>query len=125
MKILLYDVDSVLPNIALMKISTFHKNMGNDVELIRGESKSINIDYKKYDKGYASIIFTKNKKLIESFPWKAGGTGIDIDKKLPNNIEHLMPDYSLYPDNEYSIGFTTRGCVRDCSFALSQRKKDY
>jgi len=121
--ILLYDVDSILPNIVLMKISTYHKNKGNTVEIIKGNSKLITIDYQKYNKGYASVIFTKNKYLIENFPWLTGGTGINIDKKLPEKIEHLMPDYSLYPENKYSIGFTTRGCIRNCSFCFVPKKE--
>lgn len=123
MNVLLYDVDSVIPNIALMKISTYHKNMGNSVEIIRGESKPIKIDYTKYDKGYASTIFTKNKELVEDFPWRKGGTGIDINTTLPDYVEHLMPDYSLYPENIYSMGFATRGCVRDCSFCFVPKKE--
>jgi hypothetical protein len=106
-----------------MKISTFHKNLGNTVELIKGEGKPIKINYKDYDKGYASTIFTKHKDLVKDFPWYIGGTGIDINKQLPYNVEHLMPDYSLYPDNEYSIGFTTRGCIRNCEFCFVPKKE--
>jgi hypothetical protein len=106
-----------------MKISTFHKNLGNAVELIKGEGKPVEINYKDYDKGYASIIFTKHKDLVKDFPWYIGGTGIDINKQLPYNVEHLMPDYSLYPDNKYSIGFTTRGCIRNCGFCFVPKKE--
>jgi len=123
MKILLYDVDSKLPNIALMKLSTYHKSIGDIIHIIKGNGKPILIDYTNYDKGYASIIFTKNKNLVDNFPFEIGGTGIDLNKELPFYVEHLMPDYSLYPDNEYSIGFTTRGCVRDCSFCFVPKKE--
>jgi hypothetical protein len=123
LKILLYDVDSVLPNIALMKLSAYHKNKNDQVEIIKGDGKPIKIDYSKYDAGYASVIFTKHKNLIESFPFQIGGTGIDLETELPYEIEHLMPDYSLYPENEYSIGFTTRGCVRNCEFCFVPRKE--
>jgi len=123
MNILLYDVDSVLPNIALMKLSTYHKNKGDTVELIKGEAKRTNINYENYDKGYASVIFHKNKELIDGFPFEIGGVGYDLHKNLPEDIEHLMPDYSLYPDNEYSIGYTTRGCIRECSFCVVPQKE--
>jgi hypothetical protein len=123
MNVLLYDVDSVLPNIALMKLSTYHKSIGNSVEIIKGKAKPIIIDYSKYDFGYASCVFTKNKNLLDNFPFEVGGTGICIDKELDPKIEHLMPDYSLYPDNEYSIGFTTRGCVRNCEFCFVPQKE--
>jgi hypothetical protein len=106
-----------------MKISTYHKNMGNSVTLVRGEANPITIDYNSYDKGYASTIFTKNKDLVTNFPWNVGGTGYDISKKLPDYVEHLMPDYSLYPENEYSIGFATRGCVRNCGFCFVPSKE--
>lgn len=123
MNILLYDVDSKIPNIALMKLSTYHKNNGDIVSIIKGNGKSIKIDYSIYDYGYASVIFTKHKSLVNNFPFQIGGTGYDISIGLNLEIEHLMPDYSLYPDNEYSIGFTTRGCVRDCSFCFVPSKE--
>jgi hypothetical protein len=123
LKILLYDVDSVLPNIALMKLSTFHKEKGDKVEIIKGNSKPTSIKYSKYDKGYASVVFTKNKALVKDFPFEIGGTGYNIETRLDISIEHLMPDYSLYPENEYSIGFATRGCVRKCSFCFVPKKE--
>jgi len=123
MNILLYDVDSTMPNIALMKLSTFHKNNGDDVKLINGCAKPIQIDYSKYNNGYASVIFKKNKNLVEHFPFEIGGVGYDLHKNLPLDIEHIMPDYSLYPDNEYSIGYTTRGCIRECSFCVVPEKE--
>lgn len=123
MNILLYDVDSVMPNIALMKLSAMHKKNGDTVELVRGNAKPLPIDYGKYDNGYASVIFTKNRNLLTEFPWEVGGTGVDINKKLPNDVEHLMPDYEMYPDNEYSIGFLTRGCIRRCEFCFVPQKE--
>ncbi len=123
MRILLYDVDSVLPNIALMKLSTHHKNRGDSVDIIKGKGKRVFIDYSKYDKRYASIIFTKNKSLIEGLSFEVGGTGIDLHKELDPEIEHLMPDYSLYPENQYSIGFATRGCIRKCSYCVVPEKE--
>jgi radical SAM superfamily enzyme YgiQ (UPF0313 family) len=121
--ILLYDVDSLLPNIALMKLSTFHKNNGDKIDIIKGNAKPVEINYEGYDSGYASVIFTKNISLINNFPFDIGGVGYSLKKELPKHIEHLMPDYSLYPENEYSIGYTTRGCARKCSFCFVPKKE--
>lgn len=123
MKVLLYDVDSTIPNLALMKLSSHHKNNGDDVEIIRGFGKRININFSLYDKGYASVIFTKHKELVCGFPFEIGGVGYSCDINLPNQIEHSMPDYSLYPENEYSMGFATRGCIRNCSFCFVPGKE--
>lgn len=120
MNIFLHDVDSVIPNIALMKLSTFHKSKGDTVILFKRNQKIPLLDF---DYGYTSCIFTKNKNIALQNPYEVGGTGVDIEKTLPNNIEHLMPDYSLYPENEYSIGFTTRGCIRNCEFCFVPKKE--
>ena len=123
MNILLYDVDSVMPNIALMKLSTYHKNKGDIIHFFKSKGKFIDIEYTNYDQGYASVIFTKNKRLVDNFPFEIGGTGVDLYKTLDDKIEHLMPDYSLYPENKYSIGFLTRGCCNNCSFCVVPKKE--
>ena len=40
------------------------------------------------------------------------------DKPLPDEIEHIYPDYSLYPKltKDTAYGFLTRGCPRGCGF---------
>ena len=91
--------------------------------MVKGDRKRIVVDYTKYDTGYASVVFTKHKDLVDDFPFEIGGTGFDLEKELPYEIEHLMPDYSLYPENEYSMGFTTRGCVRKCEFCFVPEKE--
>jgi hypothetical protein len=121
MKILLIDVDSKIPNIALMKLSTYHKNKGDLVDFIRLNGKEF-IYKDTHDLAYASIIFTKNKYIIYGNVIY-GGTGFSLKKELPEEVEHLMPDYSLYPENEYSIGFLTRGCCRKCSFCVVPKKE--
>ncbi|MBU1147502.1 MAG: hypothetical protein KKD11_04040, partial [Candidatus Omnitrophica bacterium] len=52
-------------------------------------------------------------------------SGIDLDTWLPNEIEHIMPDYSLYPNVDFSMGFTSRGCIRNCPFCLVRRKEGF
>jgi hypothetical protein len=116
MSILLIDVDSKIPNIALMKLSTYYKNKGDNVNFIRLTGKEF-VYKNTHNIAYASIIFTKNKNNIKGNVI-LGGTGVSLEKELPEEIEHLMPDYSLYPENEYSIGFLTRGCCRNCSFCV-------
>jgi hypothetical protein len=123
MRVLLYDVDSVIPNISLMKLSAHYKSLGHSVDLVRGEGKSVKMDFSPYDLGFASTIFTKNTGLISNFPWEVGGTGVSLEKILPVEIEHIMPDYSLYPENVYSIGFATRGCIRNCDFCFVPKKE--
>lgn len=117
MKISLIDVDSKIPNLALMKISTYHKQ--------RGDIVGFNLS--NPDKIYASIIFNKNNgvsknKQIQPIQIEYGGSGYDLSVKLPGHIEKLKPDYDLYPST-YSQGFTSRGCNRDCYFCLVTKKE--
>jgi hypothetical protein len=117
-KILLVDVDSTIPNMALMKLSTFHKQKGQVVELLRlkydgkpGKRQRTLIRNKGYEQIYISIIFTPNRDVIkienpEIKNYQFGGTGTeDITKKLPQEIDDLEEDYSLYPDNDEAFGF--------------------
>ena len=128
-KVLLVDVDSTIPNMALMKLSTFHKQKGNVVEIVKlkysgvpGRRTRTLIDNTKYDKVYASIIFTPNKEVLqfkdESLKnYQVGGTGtFDFTIKLTDEVEDLEEDFSLYPENDEMIGFTSRGCIRNCHF---------
>ena len=113
MKIGLIDVDGKLPNLALMKLSAYHKQKGDEVYL--------NQPNQRYDKVYISCIFKENKpKALGMAKFhnnsEIGGYGIS-NKKLLDKIEHLMPDYSLY-NSDYSMGFTTRGCIRNCPFCI-------
>jgi radical SAM superfamily enzyme YgiQ (UPF0313 family) len=128
-KILLVDVDSTIPNLPLMKLSTFHKGKGYVVELIRlqydgkpGKRQRTLIRNKGYEQVYISIIFTPNRDVIkiedpEIKNYQFGGTGTeDITKQLPKDIDDLEQDYSLYPDNDEILGFYSRGCPNKCFF---------
>ena len=117
-KVLLIDIDSKIPNLALMKLSAYHKNRGDEVEL--------NWYFGKHDMVYASCIFKENKKLLNELPFAnaiKGGSGTeDWSITLPDNVEHVMPDYDLY-HCDYSMGFATRGCFRKCPFCIVRNKE--
>ncbi|MFA5401596.1 MAG: radical SAM protein [Dehalococcoidia bacterium] len=117
-KIGLVDVDSHnFPNLALMKLSAYHKAQGDSVEWFCG--------YSTYDLVYASKVFTftaDNGYLPDSAI--RGGWGYNCDL-LPDDIEHIMPDYGLYPHIDYALGFTTRGCIRKCDFCLTPSREGY
>lgn len=127
MRVLLVDADSKkgFPNLALMKLSAWHKHKGDTVDLIKGiPSTAPLIDY-AYK--YASCIFFQNKerlsKYIDQFSYiQVGGSGWNINSHLPEPIEHTMPDYSLY-DVDFSLGFTSRGCIRNCGFCIVPEKE--
>ena len=127
-RILLIDVDSKIPNLALMKLSAWHKERGDNVALLRGSQVELG---DKPDKIYASIIYKKNRHsldyLIAQCPdiIDIGGSGYDLKKELPPVIEAMRPDYSLYPECDYSIGFASRGCIRHCHFCIVHDKEGY
>ena len=123
MRIGLIDVDSHnFPNLALMKISAWHKAQGDEVEWWFG--------FHQYDRVYMSKVFdntytpdvydpVNTKEIIK------GGTGYGLDNKLPDEIEHMYPDYSLYPKltKDTAYGFLSRGCPRGCPFCIVKDKE--
>lgn len=117
MKIALNDTDKTkFPNLALMKLSAYHKAMDHSVEWYEPLLAST------YDKIYSSKVFTftPEEKLFGKVEY--GGTGNDIKKRLDDNIEHICPDYSLY-GLDYSLGFLTRGCPNHCSWCIVPHKE--
>lgn len=122
MKVVLFDLDisstrHSFPNLALMKLSAYHKKQGDDVYL--------NFPLGGYDIGYASCVFSWNKNRVEGIPpiVKRGGSALDLKKQLPTEIEHIMPDYGLYPYTDFSLGYTSRGCGRKCPWCLVNAKE--
>lgn len=120
-KIGLIDVDSHnYPNLALMKISAYHKAKGDDVEWWNA--------FMRYDRVYQAKIFSSeytkdNEYFIQADEVIKGGTGYDLKNKLPEEIEHIMPDYTIYPTNNTAYGFLTRGCPRGCHFCIVAEKE--
>jgi len=132
--ICLVDVDSSIPNLALMKISSYFKRKKFKVNLIKlnfsgyrqYKRKKVVIECMNYDKVFVSIIFTLNKNFVKIKNCKEvyyGGTGYNYRIKLPDEIEHIFPDYQLFTNNEYSMGLLTRGCIRKCKFCFIPKKE--
>jgi len=119
MKIGLIDVDSHnFPNLPIMKLSTYHKNIGDQIEFV---DPSI-----AYDKVYISKVFTESKEpeyIIKSKEIIRGGSGYDLKNRLDYDVEHSYPDYSLYPNYEFALGWLTRGCPRvNHTFCITPEK---
>ena len=118
MKVGLIDVDGHhYPNLALMKISAYHKAHGDEVEWWWG--------FGQYDRVYMSKVFDDTYTPDMPEPYNTaevvkGGTGYGLDNKLPPEIESMCPDYSLYPEltNGKAYGFLTRGCPNNCPFCI-------
>ena len=136
MTIGLIDVDGHhYPNLCLMKIASYYKSLGHQVEW--------HIPGKHYDTVYMSKVFSDAyspdyKEPVDADRIVRGGTGYAIslvngkevydkekDPPLPHEIEHAYPDYSLYPEytgygkklkQQTAYGFLTRGCPRGCGF---------
>lgn len=130
------------PNLACMKIAGYRRGLGDEVELITDYERSLS----GYDKVYLSKVFsdTQVKEGIIDLPnVEYGGTGFFYDKapQLPPEIEYAFPYYDLYKSwvdkmiasgrkrsefiwyLDFSIGYTTRGCFRGCSFCVNKNYK--
>ena len=117
MRIGLHDGDDTnFPNLALMRISAWHKAKGDTVEWWEP------ID--NYDRVYSSKVFTFSPENIYLPPDTVkGGTGYGIYTDLAPEIDAMCPDYSIYPDCDYAIGFMTRGCIRRCPWCVVPKKE--
>ena len=105
-----------------MKISAWHKAKGDNV--------SWGIPIFRYDVVYQSKVFDDTySNDIDYIPLAdeiyKGGTGYGLDNVLPDEIEHMYPDYSIYPDftENTAYGFLTRGCPRNCHFCIVANKE--
>ena len=125
MNIALHDAEKdhlknkTFPNYTLMKISAYHKARGDTVEWWN--------PLYKYDRVYSGKIFdfTPDDPYLPEDAIR-GGTGyrdIPIRKELPKEIDDMFPDYSIYPDCDYAIGYITRGCPNNCPWCLVPQKE--
>lgn len=126
MNVGLKDVDGHnFPNLALMKLSAWHKAQGDSVEFADPM-------FGEYDVLYQSKVFTftpDDTNIYRAGKVVNAGTGYgDYATVLPEHIEHTCPDYDLYPrndwyDGETAYGFLTRGCIRRCPWCIVPRKE--
>lgn len=126
MKVLIFQLDGKIPNIALMRIAEHHA--GDEITFRwTGDPKRELWD--NPDRVYASAIFEKTRpvayKLQEQFPDALiGGTGVDVGARLEDHgISTVKQNYSIYPQWRQSIGFTQRGCRLKCSFCVVPKKE--
>jgi hypothetical protein len=120
MKIGLIDVDGHnFPNVALMKISAYHKAQGDTVRMYDPLFSS------DCEKIYASKVFTFTHDIDGSYCGSVikGGTGYNLETVLPDEIDGLYPDYSLYGITDTAYGYLTRGCPRKCDFCIVSQKE--
>ena len=143
MRVLLFQVDGKLPNLALMRLSTWHKNRGDEVIFSRSLGE---LTFIEADRVYSSSIFTKSQHrrdvVAQRFPGTIGGgdgykpiwnnliaikrSGVAIPPEgIGSNLREVItdadpntisPDFSLYPEFNASIGYSMRGCRLDCAF---------
>ena len=122
MKIALHDAEKehikgkTFPNYALMKISAWHKSQGDSVEWWNS--------FENYDKVYSSKVFdfTPENPYLPPDTIK-GGTGYRTFDELPKEIDEMFPDYSIYPECDYAIGYLTRGCPNKCPWCYVPKKE--
>lgn len=121
------------PSLPIMKLSAYHKSIGDDVEMY--------MPINHYDLVYASKTFSftddiDSYSIVQADEVIKGGTGYCISVKdgkeifdyskntpLSKEIEHIYPDYGLYPKYKYAVGFLTRGCPRNCGFCIVSKKE--
>ncbi len=122
MNVALLAVDSNYPNLALMKVSAWHKSQGDTVEWYN--------PFDTYDRLYMAKVFSFTPDyayVIANVRGEVvrGGTGYDVRSSLPGDMDRLQPDYSLYPavDSRTSYGFLTRGCPNRCRWCVVPQKE--
>lgn len=111
---------TIYPNLALCKIARWHRRQGDEVEWAWA--------MKHYDIVYMSKVFNFSPDDLTCYDADRivrGGTGYDIASQLPDEIDRLQPDYSIYPNipKDTAYGFLTRGCPNRCPWCVVPRKE--
>ena len=129
-RVRLTQIDGKLPNLALMKLSHWHKAQGDEVYFTNSAERDL-FEPADYDIVYGSAIFSFSKKkqdiFLRNFPNAIlGGTGsgnlTTVEQHLDlSRYEHF--DYDIYPEFEHSIGFSQRGCRLKCKFCVVSKKE--
>ena len=103
----------------MMQVSSYYKSLGHEV----CEYKPL--FHEEYDKVYAFSLFDFTSKSYVRPDMITGGTGFDVNSRLPKEIEECDYDWSLYPNCDYSIVWFSRGCIRNCPFCVVRQKEGY
>ncbi len=126
MRVQLHHIDGKLPNLALMRLAGYYRREGAEISLIRGNPERQL--WEAPDKVYGSCIFVSSRpvaqRLLQVHPEAIiGGTGWNPAVSLEQYGLAGEPDYSIYPDETRSIGFSQRGCRLRCSFCVVPEKE--
>lgn len=128
MKVRLTQLDGALPNLALMRLASYHRERGDEIHVTRHIEPDL-FEHPTYDRVYGSTIFSFSADRLERFlqvwPYAiVGGTGSGSDVAVEQFIgAHPRVDYTGYPDFDASIGFTQRGCRLKCKFCVVPAKE--
>jgi len=114
----LFDIDRTgFPNVALMKLSAWHKAQGDTVLPLNSGQPA--------DRRYGSAVFSWNRQKAVALAAQGaivGGSGVDLANTLPDHVEAMRPDYSLY-GIDYGVGYLMRGCIWRCAFCVVPEKE--
>jgi hypothetical protein len=117
MNIGLYNLEPKIYNSAMMQVSQYHKDQGDNVY------EYSPLFHDMYDKIYAFSLFDFTDKGYVRPDMICGGTGFDITSRLPPEIEACDLDYSIQPDCDFSMIWFSRGCFRNCPFCIVRKKE--